>query len=267
MGGYSPLGWLVPRISIRSVAFTGPVTLATALLLASSITPPTYQGFNVVSFSDPTFAGKIGIWGVCQGYKTDNATTANPNATLTGNSTYDAILHNLGVHSTCSSSHLGWTYSLLVNSSNISSPALPNTTLGVNVPNDADDGSGLGYTYDQVLSSAQSSALLLHLISGLPAAAGLLLLILPYRKWEHSSPFLSRFLKQGSLTMFLTFVGFVLALVAFAVDLTVAKGITDNINAISGGGGVHAVVGNLMWFALSAAVVMIPGMWSTRGQF
>lgn len=65
----------------------------------------------MAKFSDPTFKGTVGIWGVCQSYKQDNATTSNPNGTSTGNATQDAIIARGGAHQGCSSSMLGWTYS------------------------------------------------------------------------------------------------------------------------------------------------------------
>jgi len=255
--------WLIPVVSLRSPSFFGPVTLAVALMLASSITPPTYQGFSVVSLSDPTFRGELGIWGACQRFKKDNATSANPNATLTGNATFDALVHDMGSHAGCSSSHVGWTYSLTRNSTGITSFAWPNTTLGVNTLEGGDD--GMGGTYVQVMSSSQSSILIIHMISGIVPAFGILLIMLPYRRWEESSPHLARLLKVGSLTIILTVIGFIMALVSFVVDMVIMKAVTDNINNLSAGGGVRASIGNLCWFALPCAVLYIPPLWSTRG--
>lgn len=256
--------FLIPRTSLRSPSFFGPVTLAAALVLASAFTAPFDEDFSIVKLNDPTFKGTVGMWGACSSYHTENATTANPNATLTGNATVDAIIHKQGKHEGCSPSGFGWSFSLPVNSTGLTSMPLPDSTVGFNI--DPSTANTADIQWVEVMSKSDSTMLVVHLAAGISSSLGLLLLVVPYKSMEGSIPSLARFLKVGSLSLLLVSVGCVLSLVSFAVDLLVALRVRNNINAIGNGGGVQAGLGNMPWFAIAGVILMVPSIWSTRGQ-
>lgn len=116
-----------------------------------------------------------------------------------------------------------------MNSTGITTVALPNTNLGVNVPEGSDAGDG--YTYVRVFNASQSTPLIVHLIAGIVLALGIALLLIPYKAFSESSPHLSRLLKTGSLTLILTAVGFVLGIIAFAIDLVVSINTVNQFNS------------------------------------
>ncbi|KAH9810383.1 hypothetical protein DFH28DRAFT_985768 [Melampsora americana] len=256
--------FLIPRTSLRSPSFFGPVTLAAALVLASSFTAPFDQDFSIVKLQDSTFKGTVGLWGACTSYRTENATTANPNATLTGNATVDAMIHKQGKHEGCSSSGFGWSFSLPVNSTGLTSMPLPDSRVGFNVNPNTENTAEIQWV--EVMSKSDSTMLIVHLAAGLCSTIGLLLLVVPYKSLEGSIPSLARFLKVGSLSLLLVSVGCILALVSFAVDLFIALRVRNNINAIGHGGGVEAGLGNMPWFAIAGVILTVPSIWSTRGQ-
>lgn len=254
--------FFVPRTSLRSPGFFGPVTLTTVIILISAFTAPFDEDFSVVRINDPTFIGTIGIWGTCSRYRAYNATTANPEATLTGNATFDAMVHKQGKHHGCSSATIGWSFSLPVNSTGLAGIPLPDSdSFGVNNPSD-----GNGVTWVQVMTKSQSIFLLIHLIAGVLVAQGMLLLLIPYKLFENSMPGLSRFFKSGSASLVLILLGTLLAFISFFLTLFTAIKVRDRINAIGNGGGVKASIGNLMWFSLITAIINIPPIWSTRGR-
>lgn len=254
----------IPKSTLRTPSFFGPVTLAAALLLASAFTAPFDEDFFVVRLFDPTFKGTVGIWGACSSYHTENATTANPNATLTGNATVDALVHKQGKHSGCSPSGFGWSFSVPVNQTGLAGMPMPDSSLGFNV--DPNTQNTADITWVEVMSPSQSTILLVHLIAGVSQGLGLLTLTIPYKPFEHSIPSLARFLKVGSMSLLLVMVGCFLALVAFVIDLHIGIQVRNNINAIGNGGGLHASLGNLPWFAIAGMILVVPSIWSTRGQ-
>ncbi|MBW0542470.1 hypothetical protein O181_082185 [Austropuccinia psidii MF-1] len=255
--------FLVPRTSLRSPAFFGPVTIGAALMVASIFTAPFDDDFSLVKLKDPTFYGTLGLWGACSRYHQENATTANPFATLTGNATIDAIIHNSGKHRGCSSAAYGWSFSVPVNNTGLAGMPLPNSTLGFNMDSSVDSD---GLTWVQVMSKSQSQVLIVHVVAGLLATLGLLLLIIPYKPLESSMPGLYKFLKAGSLSLVLIILSAITSLIAFIVSLTVAKSVQNNINSIGNGDGLNASLGNIMWFSLAGLILFIPSIWSTRGQ-
>ncbi|CAH7687165.1 hypothetical protein BY996DRAFT_4585369 [Phakopsora pachyrhizi] len=257
--------FIIPRVSLRTPAFIGPVTLGACALLASLFTAPFGEEFRLVRLQDPTYTGAVGIWGVCTEFHTENATTANPNATLTGNATFDAIVHKQGKHGSCSSATFGYSFSVPVNSTGLAGMPLPDSgSLGVNVSPGAVAGSDI--TWVEVMTSSQSSILAVHIVAALLPVLGLLLLLIPYKPFEDSSPALHSFLKSGSVSLVLVLLGSVLSVISFVVTLFISMKVRDNINSIGGGGGLHASLGNIMWFSLTFAILSVPSIWSTRGQ-
>lgn len=253
----------IPRTSLRSPGFVGPVVVATALVVASIFTAPWDDDFSVVKLSDPTFVGFVGIWGACTRYNAYNATTANPTAALTGNATFDAILQHMGKNKGCSGPAVGWTFSVPVNSTGLAGIPLPNSTIGFNV---APSENTNDQVWVEVMSSSQSHLLVTHAIAGVLATLGLLLLLIPYKSFEKSSPSLAKFLKVGSVSLVLVTLGAISCLVSFFLTLFTAIKVRNNINQIGGGGGAQASLGNIFWFSIAAFCLTIPSLWSTRGS-
>jgi len=254
---------LIPRTSLRSPGFVGPVFVATALVVASIFTAPWDDDFSVVKLSDPTFVGFVGIWGACTRYHAYNATTANPTAALSGNTTFDAILARTGKNKGCSGPGVGWTFSVPVNSTGLAGIPLPNSTIGFNV---APSENTNDQVWVEVMSTSQSHLLVTHAIAGVLATLGLLLLLIPYKSFEKSSPGLAKFLKVGSVTLILVTLAAISCLVSFFLTLLTAIKVRNNINQIGGGGGAQASLGNIFWFSIAAFFLTIPSLWSTRGS-
>lgn len=252
----------IPRTSLRSPGFIGPVIVATALVVASIFTAPWDDDFSVIKLSDPTFVGFVGIWGACTRYHADNATTANPTATLTGNITFDAMLHGMGKNKGCSPAGVGWTFSLPVNSTGLAGIPLPNSTIGFNV--DPSENTN-DQVWIQVMSSSQSHLLITHAIAGILATLGLLLLLIPYKPFEKTSPSLAKFVKTGSVSLILVALGAVSCMVSFFITLLTAIKVRNTINQIGDGGGAQASLGNIFWFSIAAFCLTVPSLWSTRG--
>ncbi|KAH9441487.1 hypothetical protein MJO28_015485 [Puccinia striiformis f. sp. tritici] len=254
----------IPRTSLRSPGFIGPVIVATALLAASIFTAPWDDDFSVVKLNDPMFTGFIGIWGACTRFNQDNSTTANPTANLTGNYTFDAIVSRQGKHRVCSGANFGWSFSVPVNSSGLAGIPNPNsTTIGVNVQATSENTPDLIWL--QVMSKSQSHLLVTHVIAGISAILGLLLLLIPYKPFQESSPHLAKFLKTASLSLILVALSAIASLVSFVLTLMTAIKVRNNINQIGGGGGAQASLGNIFWFSIAAFCLSTPSLWSTRG--
>ncbi|EFP79811.2 uncharacterized protein PGTG_06132 [Puccinia graminis f. sp. tritici CRL 75-36-700-3] len=252
----------IPRTSLRSPGFIGPVIVATALVVASIFTAPWDDDFSVIKIQDPTFVGFVGIWGACTRYNADNATTANPTATLTGNSTLDAMIHNSGKNRGCSRPGFGWTFSLPVNSTGLAGVPLPNSTIGFNVDQSENTSDQV---WVEVMSKSQSHLLVTHVLAGIMATVGLLLLLIPYKPFEKTSPSLAKFIKTGSVSLILVALGAIASLVSFVLTLMTALKVRDTINQIGGGGGTHASLGNIFWFSIASFCLCVPSLWSTRG--
>lgn len=253
----------VPRTSLRSPGFTGPVFLAAILVAASVFTAPFDEDFSVIKLQDPTFTGTVGIWGACSRYHTENATTANPTAELTGNATFDLMVHNSGKHQGCSRAAIGWTFSLPVNNTGIAGMPLPNGTIGFNVDPSENTNDLL---WVQVVSKSQSTLLVTHISAGILLTLGLSLLLIPYKSLEQSLPGFAKLLKMGSISLILVALGSIASIVTFGITLTTASKIRNNVNAIGGAGGTQASLGNIFWFSLASFCLTFPSLWSTRGQ-
>jgi len=150
-----------------------------------------------------------------------------------------------------------------VNSTGLAGIPLPNSTIGFNV---APSENTNDQVWVEVMSTSQSHLLVTHAIAGVLATLGLLLLLIPYKSFEKSSPGLAKFLKVGSVTLILVTLAAISCLVSFFLTLLTAIKVRNNINQIGGGGGAQASLGNIFWFSIAAFFLTIPSLWSTRGS-
>jgi uncharacterized membrane protein len=75
----------------------------------------------------------------------------------------------------------------------------------------------------------------IDLIAGIFATLGLLLLLIPYKPFEKTSPSLAKFIKTGSVSLILVALGAIASLVSFVLTLMTALKVRDTINQIGGG--------------------------------
>lgn len=220
--------------SVRSPAFYGPVALATALTCVSLFSDPLWSQFHLIEAQALNTTMEVGAWGAC--IRLRNTTGV------------------VGPTKWCSSSTTG--YNLYVSL---------NDTVFYNFPTGvADTGVVLGSTIPEgsvrqieILSSSKTSLVWFHVIAALALLAATFSLITPPRWINGGKGKIADLQRSGIITLILGAVGFVFAIIAFAMLFTVVTSGRDKFNTIEG---IKAGWSSTcsMWFVLPSAIVMIP---------
>ncbi|BGO93772.1 hypothetical protein NBRC10512_004561 [Rhodotorula toruloides] len=222
--------------SPRVPSFWGPMLLAAALLLVSNFSEPYWQNFYIVQGKALNTTIKLGAWGACTSYR--NATGIN------GPSTF------------CTSHYSGYDYYYVPN----------NTANGINqFPTVADDNTILGLNAAStdrifVLGSGATSTYWVHVIATILTCLCVASLILSPKHLGSENSRLFALQKSGIVTIILALISFVVTLVAFCIEIAVALPAKNRLN--NAADGITASLGNVQWFTLPCAIVMIPALLS-----
>ncbi|KAL8293216.1 hypothetical protein RQP46_000910 [Phenoliferia psychrophenolica] len=174
---------------------------------------------------------KVGAWGVC--------TRLRNNTGVNGPSTF------------CTSKIAGFSLNYVENSTGINQ-----------FPLVADDATLLGLNSQgaiPILASGATSGLWLHVVAAIVTVMTVISLIVPPSYLGTESNVFYRIQKSGMLTIALGVVSFILAFVTFCVDLSIIIPARNRMNAIEG---ISAKMGNVQWFTLPSAVLMLPAFFS-----
>ncbi|GAA6004051.1 hypothetical protein JCM10207_006533 [Rhodosporidiobolus poonsookiae] len=222
--------------SPRVPSFSGPMALAAALLLVSVFSEPYWQNFYIVQAKAANSTLKLGAWGACTRYRNTTG--------VTGPTTF------------CTSHTAGYEYNFVANTSEN----------GVNnFPLVADDATLFGTNSADpdattfVIGSGATSVYWIHVVAAILALLCMLSLLLPPSYLGSETSRLFALQKSGIVTILLAITSCIIAFIAFIVEIVVAIPARNRLGSVDG---IDASLGNVQWFALPSAILMLPAIFS-----
>ncbi|BGP42288.1 hypothetical protein JCM10450v2_006381 [Rhodotorula kratochvilovae] len=222
--------------SPRVPSFSGPMALATALLVVSIFSEPYWQNFYIIEGKALNTTIKLGAWGACTKFRNNTGRT--------------------GPTEFCTSHLSGYDYFFVPNA----------TAGGINqFPTVKDDATILGTNAASserisIISSGATSIYWIHVAAAITAVLCMLSLIFPPRYFGAETSRLFALQKSGIVTILLALTAFVITIVAFCCELAVAIPARNRLNDASDQ--ITARLGNVQWFVLPCWILMIPALLS-----
>ncbi|GAA5857127.1 hypothetical protein JCM9279_006018 [Rhodotorula babjevae] len=222
--------------SPRVPSFSGPMALATALLVVSIFSEPYWQNFYIIQGKALNTTIKLGAWGACTKYR-NNTGIVGPDEFCTGvKSGYDFYF-------------------------------VPNATEGGidQFPTVKGDSAILGLDAADsdrifIIGSGATSVYWIHVVAAITAVLCMLSLLFPPRYFGSEQSRLFALQKSGIITILLALAAFVITIVAFAAQLAVAIPARNRFVAASDQ--IQIELGNVQWFVLPCFILMIPALLS-----
>ncbi|GAA5850373.1 hypothetical protein JCM3766R1_004325 [Sporobolomyces carnicolor] len=222
--------------SPRVPSFSGPMALAAALMLVSIFSEPFWQNFYVLEGKALNTTIKVGAWGACTRFRN--------NTGITGPTTF------------CTSTTSSFNYYYVPNA----------TAGGINqFPTVQDDATILGQNAADadsrifILGSSATGVYWIHVVAAILAVLCVLSLVVPPSWLGSEESRLFAFQKSGVVTILLALSACVLSFVTFIAEIAVAIPARNRLNSING---ISGQLGNVQWFVLPSAIVMLPALCS-----
>lgn len=212
------------------------MVLGAALMLVSIFSEPFWQNFYTIEGKALNTSLKVGAWGACTRYR-NNTGIVGPSEFCTSHT-----------------SSFNFYY-------------VPNGTVGgINqFPTVADDATLLGQNPADassrvlIMSSSATGVYWIHVVAAVLSVLCVLSLLIPPAWLGSEESRLFAFQKSGVVTILLALSACFMSFVTFVAEIAVAIPAKNRLGAIEG---IEGKLGNVQWFVLPSAIVMIPALCS-----